>query len=443
MEALIYLTLALLCCSFAGVLAFAARALREFRRTVLEEIFRDRDQLQVYLEVLHWRDRDALVLESFQHWLLFSYCLCSAGLWIHLVGGVSGNGLSLFGGAIVSFLLWTLCTSWLPWTGMRIGAEAFLSVTWPSWHTVGKTFAWITFPARLPDLLLHWALEKELLPYYEVSSITEICAPVSDKPGEPPLLEPTAREMIESVIELGDLEVAAVMTPRTDMVMLSAEATFDEALQLITEQIYTRIPVYEKTRDNIVGILHAKDLLAAIHHHQQSGGTNGAPKDLRDILQEPQFVPKTKKINLLLQEFRQSRKHMAIVLDEFGGVAGLVTIEDVLEEIVGEIADEYDEQEVQEIQPIDQRTYEVAARVHIDELNEALHLNLPESGDFDTLGGFVFSTLGYVPDGGEEVIWENLRLTVLEASRRRIERVRLEILDAKTSDEPANENTTA
>jgi CBS domain containing-hemolysin-like protein len=132
---------------------------------------------------------------------------------------------------------------------------------------------------------------------------------------------------------------------------------------------------------------------------------------------------------------------VAVVLDEYGGVAGLVTIEDVLEEIVGEIADEYDDDLVEEIEQIDDRTYEALGRTHVDEINEVMGVDLPEDDDFDTIGGFVFSRLGHVPTLAESLVWnENLRITVLDVSRRRIERVRLEVLDQKTLDQKAHES---
>jgi putative hemolysin len=146
-------------------------------------------------------------------------------------------------------------------------------------------------------------------------------------------------------------------------------------------------------------------------------------------LRKPWYIPETKPIDLLLQEFQKTRYHMAIVLDEYGGVSGLVTMEDVLEEIVGEIVDESDKDLVDGIRQIDQQTAEALGKVHVDEVNERLALKLPDDGDFDTIGGFVFSELGHVPVAGEALVWRNVRLTVLEATSRRIQRVRIEILD--------------
>ena len=162
-----------------------------------------------------------------------------------------------------------------------------------------------------------------------------------------------------------------------------------------------------------------------------------------DVARPPTFVPETKSVAELLEEFQLSRNHLSIVLDEFGGVAGLITIEDILEEIVGEIIDEYDDALVEGIHRIDERTAEALARVHVDEVNERLGLHLPDHGDFDTIGGLVFSVLGRLPTAGDQVVQKNVRITVLDVHRRRIERVRIEILDdePKPAREPSNSST--
>lgn len=230
--------------------------------------------------------------------------------------------------------------------------------------------------------------------------------------------------MIEGVIELSDVVVSEIMTPRTDMVSMPRSLTWQEALDFVVRVGHTRIPVHEKTRDDIIGILYAKDLLQEL-----AKGPDQPRAPWTSLLREPHFVPETKPVDVLLQEFQRDRTHMVVVLDEYGGVSGLVTMEDVLEEIVGEIIDEYDKDLVDGIREIDGRTAEVLGRVHVDEINERLALELPEEEDYDTIGGFVFTELGHVPVNGEELLWKNLRITVVEATRRRIERVRIEVLD--------------
>jgi CBS domain containing-hemolysin-like protein len=212
------------------------------------------------------------------------------------------------------------------------------------------------------------------------------------------------------------------MTPRTEMHMLQANTPWDEVVESVIESGHTRVPVYDKTRDDVIGILYSKDLLPEL-----AKSPDEPRRPLTELMRKPQFVPETKAVDDLLQWFQKSRTHIAVVLDEYGGVSGLVTIEDVLEEIVGEIDDEYDQESEDKIRKIDEDTCEALGRVHIDEINEIMGFDLPEEEDFDTIGGFVFAEFGRVPAVGESITWQDaVRVIVLEASRRRVNRVRLE-----------------
>ena len=244
-------------------------------------------------------------------------------------------------------------------------------------------------------------------------------------------LEEDAREMIEGVIELHDVIVSEIMTPRTDMQCISDALSWNEMLQIATSSSHSRIPVYKETRDDIVGVIHTKNLLRELALND--------PKQRRpwtELVSEPLFIPETKPVDTLLQEFQnvsddQAKGHLAIVLDEYGGVSGIVTLEDILEEIVGEITDEHDmittDESITELSP---DVFDVLGKVRIDELNDQLDLRLPEEEDYYTVAGFIFSTLGHVPDEGETVDFEHegkkVRLTVIAVTRRRIERVRVE-----------------
>jgi CBS domain containing-hemolysin-like protein len=207
------------------------------------------------------------------------------------------------------------------------------------------------------------------------------------------------------------------------MVMMSIENSWQEDIEFVISSPHTRIPVYQQTRDDVVGILNAKDLLPVLANGE-------ARPPLTELLRAPIFVPETKRLDDLLEEFRKTHNHLALVLDEYGGVSGLVTMEDILEEIVGDIVDEYDRDVEEEFAEIDEHTVELLARVHLDELNERLGLNLPDDGDFDTIGGFIFSQLGHIPDVGEEVIWDGVRIEVIEATPRRIERLKMTLPEA-------------
>jgi putative hemolysin len=219
------------------------------------------------------------------------------------------------------------------------------------------------------------------------------------------------REMIHKVFELEDTPVRAVMVPRTDMICLDIETPPTEILPALREHLHSRVPVYEGSIDVIVGILYTKDLLPYIE---------GLPPsfDLREHLHPPYFVPESKRADMLLQEFQAKKLHMAIVVDEYGGTAGLVTLEDLLEELVGEIADEYDEPE-RLIQRVDATTFRVAGKLPIEDLNAVTGLKISNAG-YDTVGGWVLDLFGRVPRRAERTETPELRLTVEKVERTRI-----------------------
>jgi putative hemolysin len=226
------------------------------------------------------------------------------------------------------------------------------------------------------------------------------------------------KEIIESVFQLDDTDVASIMTPRTDINAIRADADYEQARDAILRGGHSRIPVYEQSIDHVIGVLYAKDLLRL---------EPGEEFDTRRLMRAAQYVPETKSISDLLKEFRQSKVQIAIVLDEYGGTAGLVTLEDILEELVGEIVDEYDQHLPPAIRHIDEDTLEVDARVHVDEINQELNVTLPENGDYETIGGFVFSELGKIPSAGEEFAHGNVSFRVTAAEPRKINRVHIHV----------------
>ena len=317
----------------------------------------------------------------------------------------------------------TVSATWLPWAVSRLSAERFLYHTWPLWKVLALLAAPLIWGAKLVDTMLHRLAGRVPQSVDEETIEEEIRAIVTEGHREG-LLEEDAREMIEGVIELGDADVSEIMTPRTDMHMLSVAMPWEEMVADVIEAGHTRIPVYDANRDDIIGILYSKDLLPEL-----ATGDHDSRTPIRELLRKPVFVPETKPVDDLLQMFQQLHTHIAVVLDEYGGVSGLVTIEDVLEEIVGEIVDEYDAEVEQEIQRLDENTCEALGRTHVDVINETMRLDLPDDGDFDTIAGFVFTKLGRVPLVGDTLIWQDLvKIEVLEASKRRIERVRIERL---------------
>jgi CBS domain containing-hemolysin-like protein len=230
------------------------------------------------------------------------------------------------------------------------------------------------------------------------------------------VIEREEQAMIASIFEFGETLVREVMVPRIDIVAIDAETSLEEAVKVILEAGHSRIPVYRENIDNIIGLLYAKDLL----QYFAEGRTD---VDITKILRPAYFVPETKKVDELLQELQQRRVHMAIVVDEYGGTAGLVTIEDLLEEIVGEIQDEYDAEEPL-VEEVNENEFVFNARVDLDEVNKRLRVELPNEGG-DTLGGFIYSQLGRVPRPGEVISFNGLTLEVLTVEGQRIGRVRV------------------
>ncbi|UCE19565.1 MAG: HlyC/CorC family transporter [Gemmatimonadota bacterium] len=230
-------------------------------------------------------------------------------------------------------------------------------------------------------------------------------------------LDKDEQEMIHSIFAFGETAVREVMIPRIDMICVEIETERDEVLQLISSAGHTRIPVFQENVDNILGILHAKDLLK---------GMSRSPEniDLLTTARKPYFVPETKKIDDLLREFQRKKIHMAIVVDEYGGTSGLVTLEDLLEEIVGEIHDEFDVEEPL-FSRIDENTIEADARINIHDLNELLEVELPSDG-FETLGGFIFNQMGKVPQVEDRIEYDDLTFIIKEVSRQRISKVRIQ-----------------
>jgi len=231
------------------------------------------------------------------------------------------------------------------------------------------------------------------------------------------LINEEESEMIRAIFSLGETVVREVMVPRTAMACISADATAVELIATIIDCGHSRIPVYEGTVDNITGVLYAKDLL-------KYWGENSSGLEIKKIARQPFFIPETKNLEVLLQEFKKRRVHIAIVIDEYGGTSGLITIEDLLEQIVGDIQDEHDtEEELIQLQP--DGTTVVDARMPIEEFEQFFEVTV-ERDKFETVGGLIFYLLGRIPRTGDEVACSGIRLTVLSAGERRIGKLRAE-----------------
>jgi CBS domain containing-hemolysin-like protein len=240
----------------------------------------------------------------------------------------------------------------------------------------------------------------------------------SSEEGE---IEHEEQQMIDKVFVFGDKDAADVMVPRPEVVAISVDLAPEQALAAVLDSPYTRYPVYRETLDDIVGVLHVRDLFTAIHDRGISAVR------LEEIARAAYIVPETKDLGPLLQEFRRTNNHFAVVVDEYGGMAGVCTLEDLLEEIVGEIEDEFDVQEEQ-IEQVDDDTYRIDGMFPIDEFNERFGTELPDE-DFHTIGGFVFGQLGRAPEPGDDISFNGLRFDVLEVEGNRIEKIGVEFVE--------------
>jgi CBS domain containing-hemolysin-like protein len=236
-------------------------------------------------------------------------------------------------------------------------------------------------------------------------------------------LEEEEQEMLYKVFDFADKEATDVMKPRPEVVALSAELPPEEALRAVLESPYTRYPVYKESPEHIIGVLHLRDLLNALNERGM------AEVQIEEILRPPYIVPETKDIAALLTEFRRTNQHMAIVVDEYGDMEGIVTLEDVLEEIVGEIEDEFDLPD-ESIERIDEHRIRIDGTFPIDDFNEQFATSLPIE-DYHTMGGYVFGVLGRAPEVGDEIEDDGLRFKVLEVEGTRIERIEVEFLQAR------------
>ncbi len=225
--------------------------------------------------------------------------------------------------------------------------------------------------------------------------------------------------MLKSILEFRGLQISEIMTPRIEIFAIQADTAINDAAKQCFEQGHSRIPIYRENLDDITGVLYVKDLL--LHW----GDPAGASRKISEIAREPNFVPETKIVGDLLVEFKKDKVHIAVVMDEYGGTAGIITIEDIIEEIIGEIEDEFDEKGSDPVEIAADGSAIVDARINVYEINEALGISIPESGSYDTLSGFIFSKTGRIPEVGESISHGGVAFTILDADHRRISRVKV------------------
>lgn len=393
-------------CLFFFSLAY--RSLQEFSRRRLESICKQNKNEKRLGDILRKDARATLAMEVAYLLSVLSYCgFAFYGQHNPLDYFVVGTCLIGFGYLLPHCLAGVL-------------SERFLFHTWPL--LTGLT--WLLTPAVLTieatETLVHRMAGRETPNETDPTLISEEIRTVIDEGEREGMIETSAGRIIQRLMEIQNEDVTAVMTPRTEMVCIQVDTPLQEIRKQLIEAGHSRVPIYRESPDDLVGILYAKDLL------QQLGATEQDPIPLTSFLREPLYVPESTGIEALLERMRGEHVHMAIVLDEYGGVAGLVTMEDILEEIVGEIEDEYDKVQEEEIRQIKPGLFEIDARVHIDDLNEQLELQLPEDEDYETIGGFVFTQFEKIPAQNETLTWNNLKITILEVDKRRVLKLRVE-----------------
>jgi CBS domain containing-hemolysin-like protein len=264
----------------------------------------------------------------------------------------------------------------------------------------------------LKDLLVRWGLQKTRLSEEEFKQVLE----ASTISGA---IDKTEHELIKSILEFTDTTVKEIMVPRPDIIGLDISMPRDVLVRKVIEEGYSRLPVYRGTVDNIIGVIYSKDLLSLLEH-----------RDLivmQDIIRPAYFVPESKKISQLLREFQQKKAHLAIVVDEFGGTEGIITMEDIIEEIVGEIHDEYDEVS-KSIEQGRDGSVTVDARMSVGDFNQQFNAHLPEAPEYETVAGYIQKEMGRLPEVGDSLTQKDLTLTVQSKTARRIRTVRVALL---------------
>jgi len=408
-----------------GALFFSANAsaLGMFSRRKLQEAFKQKNKEYVFEEIVANSERLTHACKTYR--LLFNILL------ILVLLRSFQNNPDYF--SVNSSYLWTLAAGLLflvagslaiPYAWAKYGSESLISHT----YFMIKLFA---VPVK-PFLMLFSVIDKVIKRLSGVHDLSEEAdreekhdefMEVVEQSMAHGVVDDEELEMIENVLVLNETTAGEIITPRTELAAVEANSSLQEVLDKIIGAGHSRLPVYEDRIDNITGLIYAKDLLSEI-------GRDPQKFQLKDYIRPAYFIPETKSLRELLHEFQNKKQHLAVVIDEYGGVAGIVTIEDILEELVGEIEDEYEKKSPARIKVIEVgRVLEMDAKVYVEDLNSEFDVELPEDEDYDTIGGFVSSHLGYIPKNGEIFDYENLRFRVLSAEPRKINRLRVEKIE--------------
>jgi putative hemolysin len=412
----------LLICLFTGASLFFSVnsiALRIFSHVKLQEAFKATSKEGLINSLI--KDAEKLILTCSLYRLIFNMCILLLLVSIFARLNESKPTIGAYTLAfVIAIAIFSLFSLAIPHAWAKYAGEKILSRTYRLLMLLALIISPILYVFRLYDgLVRRLAGVVQISPEEQQEEKQEEFLSGLERRRTEGVLDREEQKMIEHVLELSETTANEIMTPRTDIVAVEVNSDLHTILEIINTAGHTRVPVYEGHIDNIVGLIYAKDLLAEI-------GRNPAEFKLRDQMREAYFVPETKPLRVLLHEFQTQKQHIAIVLDEYGGTAGIITLEDILEELVGEITDEYEQTPPEPIKKIDQDTIEVDARIHINDLNDQFELNLPEDEDYDTIGGFVCSHLGYIPKAGESFDYEKIKFSIISADPRRIKHIRIQ-----------------
>lgn len=386
--------------------------------------------LEAYCRLKKNRDRFGAVLDHQDAAIRGSEYLRMIGTVLFLIAGTAALFASDAAPSPWGLIVWGVCAGglmmmvhvWLPAAVTRFASTQVLYHTWPFWLSLSIVMSPLSAPGELVELVTRRLTGVEESDDEDEEQLEDEIRTIMAAGTREGFFGPGVREMIQGVMTLHEDTVGHIMTPRGDVDAIEASWGWDEIFHTIVDAGRTRFPVYEGTLDHVIGILYVKDLLPFLSSGQAPN------KPLNEIIRRPWTVPVDRTVELILREFLHSRSHMAIVLDEFQQTAGVVTIEDVLEEIVGEIVDESDEEEEFGIEIIDEATVEVDGRVMMDDLNETTAWDLPESDDYETVAGYVLYHTGAIPEAGQRLTIGDAEIEILKASNRKIESMRIHLV---------------
>jgi CBS domain containing-hemolysin-like protein len=394
-------------------------ALRDFSRSKLADYLGRRNGDQ-YFEALTEQTEQFIFVTA------VSRQVASLMIWVSLFAAFEMSefdaAIRYIGSIVAAAVITLFCTIALPLALAKYAAEPAIGFSAPLLTVIRKSLSPLASMMGVIDEAVRRGLgvQTEAVPEQieqEIMSAVE----EGEKEG---VVDEQERELIENVIEFRDATAGQIMTARTDIVALEITANLDEARSIIETSGHSRVPVYDGSLEKIVGILYARDLIKSLGqpHHGF---------DMRTTIRTAMFVPETKPLRSLLNDFRHQKVHIAVVLDEYGGTAGLVTIEDILEELVGEISDEHEALEPAMFRKTGEFSAEADARLTVAELNRLMGLNIPEDVGYESVGGFLMTTMGRIPEKGAVHEAEGVKYTVLDAEPQKISRVRVEVLQSE------------